>query len=95
MTPSDKPELEFADERNAGEELEARDRHELVEQALQKLPTAQRVPLVLYHLEGLSYEEIAGKLGVSLGKVKTDIFRGREALRKKLRLTLELENNPA
>jgi RNA polymerase sigma-70 factor (ECF subfamily) len=87
------PEMEFADESNAGEELEARDRHELVEQAMQKLPTAQRVPLVLYHLEGLRYEEIAGKLGVSLGKVKTDISRGREALRKKLRLTLELENN--
>jgi len=28
--------------------------------------------------------DIAAKLGVSLGKVKTDIFRGREALRKKL-----------
>jgi RNA polymerase sigma-70 factor (ECF subfamily) len=87
------PEMEIADESNMGEELEARDRHELVEQALQKLPTAQRVPLVLYHLEGLRYEEIAGQLGVSLGKVKTDISRGREALRKKLRPTLELENN--
>jgi RNA polymerase sigma-70 factor (ECF subfamily) len=87
------PEMEFAGESNVGEELEARDRHELVEQAMQKLPTAQRVPLVLYHLEGLRYEEIAEKLGVSLGKVKTDISRGREALRKKLRLTLELENS--
>ena len=45
------PEMEFADESNAGEELEARDRHELVEQAMQKLPTSQRVPLVLYHLK--------------------------------------------
>jgi RNA polymerase sigma-70 factor (ECF subfamily) len=84
-------EVEFADETDPGKELEARDRHELVEQALQKLPAAQRVPLVLYHLEGLRYEEIAEKLGVSLGKVKTDIFRGREALRKKLQLTLEPE----
>jgi len=32
----------------------------------------------------LRYEEIAAKLNVSLGKVKTDIFRAREALRKKL-----------
>ena len=55
-----------------------------MEKALQKLPSAQRVPLVLYHLEGLAYEEIAAKLGVSLGKVKTDIHRGREALRQKL-----------
>jgi DNA-directed RNA polymerase specialized sigma24 family protein len=37
----------------------------------------------------LRYEEIAEKLGVSLGKVKTDIFRGRETLRRKLRFTLD------
>ena len=61
----------------------------LVERALQSLPTPQRVPLVLHHFEELSYEEIAEKLGVSLGKVKTDIFRGREALRRKLQLKLE------
>lgn len=60
-----------------------------VELALQTLPPAQRVPLVLYHLDQLTYEEIAQKLGISLGKVKTDIFRGREALRKKLRIHLE------
>ena len=61
---------------------------ENVEEALQKLPPVQRVPIVLFHLEGLSYEAIAAKLGVSLGKVKTDIFRGRETLRRKLRLKL-------
>jgi len=76
--------LEFAAPENVEETLAAADRRTLVEQALHKLPPAQRVPLVLYHMEGLSYEEIATKLGVSLGKVKTDIFRGREALRQKL-----------
>ena len=60
----------------------------MVEQALQTLPAAQRVPLVLFHMEGLQYDEIAAKLGVSLGKVKTDIFRARETLRRKLRLKL-------
>ena len=65
------------------------DRKELVEHALQSLPPSQRVPLVLHHFEGLRYEEIATRLKVSLGKVKTDIFRGREALRKKLQLKLE------
>jgi RNA polymerase sigma-70 factor, ECF subfamily len=64
------------------------DRREMVERALRSLPPTQRVPLVLFHLDGLRYEEIAAKLGVSLGKVKTDIFRGRETMRKKLRLTL-------
>jgi RNA polymerase sigma-70 factor (ECF subfamily) len=64
-----------------------------VEQVLQELPPAQRVPLVLYHLEELGYVEIAAKLGVSLGKVKTDISRGREVLRRKLRLKLNREEN--
>ena len=80
--------IEFAAPDDLAEKLEISDRHEVVEQALQKLPTAQRVSLVLYHLEGLRYEEIAAKLNVSLGKVKTDIFRAREALRKKLRAPL-------
>ena len=84
----DAAEVEFPAEGDIHEELLAADRRGLVEQALQKLPPAQRVPLVLYHVEGLQYEEIAEKLGVSLGKVKTDIFRGREALRQKLQLKL-------
>jgi RNA polymerase sigma-70 factor (ECF subfamily) len=84
----DERELEFAANENVEADVAQADRHQLVEQALMKLPPAQRVPLVLYHLEGLRYEEIAAKLKISLGKVKTDIFRGREALRKKLQIEL-------
>jgi len=62
------------------------DRRELLEQALQKLPDSQRVPLVLYHFEDMSYEEIAAHLRISLSKLKTDIHRGREALRRKLQI---------
>ena len=82
--------LELPSETAVGgdEQLVATERRELVERALQSLVPAQRVPLVLHHFEGLQYEEIAARLGVSLGKVKTDIFRGREALRRKLRLEL-------
>lgn len=69
------------------EKLDEADYRRLLEQALQKLPAAQRVPLVLFHFENLTYDEIAAKLEISLSKVKTDIFRGREALRKKLSLT--------
>ena len=69
-----------------GAKLDEADHRRLLEQALLKLPVAQRVPLVLFHFESLSYEEIAAKLRISLSKVKTDIFRGREALRKRLNL---------
>ena len=87
-------EIEIPGPENVEEDLAQSERRDLVEQLLQKLPPVQRVPLVLYHMEGLSYEEIAAKLDVSLGKVKTDIFRGREALRKKLRLTMGQELLP-
>ena len=52
--------------------------------ALKRLPPHQRVPIVLFHFDDLSYQEIAQRLGVSIGKVKTDIHRGREALRAAL-----------
>jgi RNA polymerase sigma-70 factor (ECF subfamily) len=62
--------------------VDAADRRELVERALDRLPEHQRVPLVLFHFEDLPYDEIARKLGVSLAKVKTDILRARAALAK-------------
>jgi RNA polymerase sigma-70 factor (ECF subfamily) len=64
------------------DDLERSERHEQLEGALRRLPDHQRVPLVLFHFEDLSYQDIADALGVSLGKVKTDIHRGREALRQ-------------
>ena len=84
-------EPDFPAEDNVEEALLKTERCALVEQALQELPPAQRVPLVLFHLDELGYEEIAAKLNVSLGKVKTDSFRGREVLRRKLRLKLSVE----
>jgi len=66
------------------EQLERRQTTEALEEALRALPEHQRVPLVLFHFEEMSYEEIARTLGVSLGKIKTDMHRGREALRRAL-----------
>jgi RNA polymerase sigma-70 factor (ECF subfamily) len=64
--------------------VEQADRAERLENALRRLPDHQRVPLVLFHFDDMSYEEIALRLGVSLGKVKTDMHRGRERLKKEL-----------
>ncbi|MEO6182731.1 MAG: sigma-70 family RNA polymerase sigma factor [Verrucomicrobiota bacterium] len=87
----DEPMMDFPAPDDTQENFAATDRREFVEQALQSLPPSQRVPLVLHHFEDLQYDEIAEKLGVSLGKVKTDIFRGRETLRRKLRRKLAEE----
>ena len=64
--------------------MEQADRREELERALRLLPDHQRVPLVLFHFENNSYQDIAAALGVSLGKVKTDIHRGRETLKRHL-----------
>ena len=66
-------------------DIEAGQRHELVERALRSLPEHQRVPLVLYHFEEMSYDQIAEQLRVSLPKIKTDIARGRAAMAKVLK----------
>ena len=66
------------------EELERIERQHRLERALRNLPDHQRVPLVLFHFEDMSYDAIAATLSISLAKVKSDIHRGREALKKEL-----------
>jgi RNA polymerase sigma-70 factor (ECF subfamily) len=77
-------EVEFAAPEVFFDGMDAEDRRERVERALATLPERQRVPLVLYHFEEMSYEDIARQLGISLAKVKTDILRGRASLAKVL-----------
>lgn len=81
---SEAPEVDFAAPDTFFSGVDAEERREWVERALDELPPHQRVPLVLYHFEDLPYDEIAKKLGVSLAKVKTDILRARAALAKVL-----------
>ena len=55
-----------------------------IEKIVAGLPEMYKVPVVLYHGQGLSYQEIAESLGEPLSKVKNRIFRGRKMLRAKL-----------
>ena len=52
--------------------------------ALEQLPPTQRQALWLFHVEGLSYREIASRLSVPVGTVGTWILRGREQLARAL-----------
>jgi RNA polymerase sigma-70 factor, ECF subfamily len=62
--------------------IEEASRQERLERAVQALPDHQRVPVVLFHFEDMTYKEIAAALGISVAKVRTDIHRGREALKQ-------------
>jgi RNA polymerase sigma-70 factor (ECF subfamily) len=75
-------EVEFAAPDTFFDQMNAEEKRSIVDDAIARLPDHQRIPLVLYHYEDVSYDEIARRLGVSLAKVKTDILRARAALAK-------------
>ena len=52
--------------------------------ALEKLPEAYRLPLVLHYYEELPYHEIAKNLGIKEGTIKSNIHRGKKILRQEL-----------
>jgi RNA polymerase sigma-70 factor, ECF subfamily len=54
--------------------------HVVVVDALRALPAAQRQAVVLFHLVGLSVEEISREADVAVGTVKSRLSRGRSAL---------------
>ena len=55
-----------------------------VEAELAQVTEPYRTTVILRDIEGLSYEEVAEILQVSLGTVKSRLMRGRDALRKRL-----------
>jgi RNA polymerase sigma-70 factor (ECF subfamily) len=63
------------------EELEARELGSQIEQAIARLRPEYRACILLRHVEGRAYEEIADVLGLPLGTVKTYIHRARAELR--------------
>jgi RNA polymerase sigma-70 factor (ECF subfamily) len=57
---------------------------EVLQLALLRLPWTQRLAVVLSDVEGWSYRDIALTCDVSLGTVKSRIFRARKSLRQVL-----------
>ncbi len=72
-------------ERGPHAELEQLDLRQLIRQALAELPPALKEAVVLRDLQEFSYQEIADKLGLPEGTVKSRINRGRLELARQLR----------
>ena len=62
-----------------------REREAAIARELRGLPSAFREAVILCDVEGYSYEEVSGILGVGLGTIKSRIARGRSILRNRLR----------
>lgn len=78
-----------APQESALDELEARELGTAIERAVAGLRPMYRACIVLRHVEGRSYEEIASTLDLPLGTVKTYIHRARHELRRALEGTRE------
>ena len=75
------PELQV--EPTAHRALQTEHDRELIDETLDALPDTLRVPLLLRDLDGLSYQEIADDLELSLSALKMRIKRGREEFRRR------------
>jgi len=60
------------------------DDYQILKRAVADLPEEYRLPIVLHHAEGFSYDEIARMLEWPRGTVGTNIHRGLERLRTTL-----------
>ncbi len=77
--------LQLTDEReNPEKEVVMNDSLRIVREEIERLPDDYRDILMLRDIEGLSYNEVAEILDISLSNVKVRIHRGREFLKNRL-----------
>lgn len=85
-----------------GEEIEFEDKNynldsitdgvmmdEIIQKALDRIPLKYREAVVLRDIQDLPYEEIATITGTNIGTVKSRIYRGRDFLRKYLKVSID------
>ena len=74
----------LADGRRMDDDYARAEQRARVGRAVQALPVKLRAPLILRHVEGLAYSEIAKVLGVSAGTVASRLSRAHARLAQEL-----------
>lgn len=81
-TGSGEVQMEIEDDKLGPEDrLIQKETQGFVQEALQEIPEANRIVLVLRDIKGMSYDEISEVLDLPKGTVKSRINRGRQALK--------------
>ncbi len=76
--------LRAPDGANPEQETLAHEREKVLGAALRSLSRSYRETVILRDIEGMSYDEIASTLEISIGTVKSRLARGRDELRRRL-----------
>ena len=77
--------FEIQDESSTQEEvIDSKKRQKLILKAVDSLPSKMRDVIIYYEFEEMSYEEIAARLKISVGTVKSRLFNARSILTEKL-----------
>jgi len=82
---SNEPLVEQASFVHPGVQLENKERAAILFKALEKLPANQKSAFILHKTEGLSYQEVAQVLDISVSSVESLMFRAKTNLRKYLK----------
>jgi RNA polymerase sigma-70 factor (ECF subfamily) len=76
---------------NVEDVVSSRATKKILEDLIRELPQEYRMAIILRHVDGLSYNEIAKAMSLPEGTIKTYLFRGRRLLKDKLQRTGILE----
>lgn len=64
--------------------LMKKEKKKYLDDLIDSLPEMYKMPILLYHKEGMSYQEISEYINIPLSKVKNRIFRGRKIMKESL-----------
>jgi RNA polymerase sigma-70 factor (ECF subfamily) len=73
-------------------ELMRQELEQTVMKAVNALPEELRTAITLREVDGMSYEDIAQKMGCPIGTVRSRIFRARDAIDAELRPLLDTDS---
>lgn len=76
--------LSYANKETPDKEMEKKELKGSLFQAIERLPENQRIAYTLAKYDEMSYEKIAGIMGISLASVESLMFRAKENLKKRL-----------
>jgi RNA polymerase sigma-70 factor, ECF subfamily len=81
----------YTQEKNLEDIVERHEQRALLRLSLEQLPARYRLILILRDFQEMTYQEMANKLALPIGTIKTHLFRARHLLKQRL-LALALEN---